>query len=79
MERENTIGLGTDDPHVMRSCRKKVRLSYNVIVYAVRLLLHVAAEFSVVAYDVLMCRLKKITLKESEFYAVGIRWTTFVL
>jgi hypothetical protein len=24
VERENSIGLGTDDPRVMRACRKKV-------------------------------------------------------
>ena len=26
IERENVIGLGTDDPPVMRACRKMVRL-----------------------------------------------------
>jgi len=26
IERENSVGLGTDDPLVMRACRKKVRL-----------------------------------------------------
>jgi len=40
MERKNTIGLCIDDQPAMRACRKKVRLSCIVIVYAViRLLL----------------------------------------
>jgi len=50
-----------------------------IILFIVVVDIHAVVEFSVVAYDVPICRLKKITLKESEFYAVGIRWITPVL
>ncbi len=57
VERENSIGLGTDDPHVMRACRKMVRpfvyfknvvVAY-VVVYVIVILVVVA--FNVFAFD----------------------------
>ncbi len=56
IERENSVGLGTDDPPVMRACRKMVCpfvYFYNVVVayvvYVIAILAAVA--FNVFAFD----------------------------
>jgi hypothetical protein len=85
VERENAIGLGTDDPPVMRACRKKVRIliyclsCHCCLCYCCICVLYGADACYVDAYFVPSSRSKTLTQKDLGFYAAGIRWTTLAL